>query len=127
MILVDASNVRGAVPDGWWRDPEAAMTRLLARLQRFRAAVEEDVVLVLDVAQPDLPEGDHGGITVIHATRRGRNAADHRILAWLDEHPGEDIEVITSDRALAEAASARLAVRVSGAGAFLRRLDGSGV
>ena len=127
MILVDGSNVRGSVPDGWWRDPDGAMTRLLARLQRYRATADDDVVLVLDVAQPDLPEGDHGGITVVHATRRGRNAADHRILEWIDEHADEEIEVVTSDRALAEAASARPGVRVSGAGAFLRRLDGSDV
>ena len=29
MIIVDAMNVRGSVPDGWWRDKDAALCRLV--------------------------------------------------------------------------------------------------
>ncbi len=32
VLLVDAANVVGARPDGWWRDRAGAATRLLARL-----------------------------------------------------------------------------------------------
>ena len=122
MIVVDGSNVRGTRPDGWWRDRPGAMRRLFERLRHYRARVGEPIVLVLDVPQPDLPEGDHDGVEVIHAIRRGRDAADHRILQWLDDHPDVEAEVVTSDRALAEAA-ARPGVEVLGAGAFLERLD----
>ena len=125
MIVVDGNNVRGSKPDGWWRDKEGAMRRLFERLQCFQARSGEDVVLVLDVAQADLPEGDSAEVTVLNATRRGRDAADDRILELLDEHAGESIEVVTSDRALAEAA-VRPGVRVRGAGAFLRALDDAG-
>ena len=125
MIVVDGNNVRGTRPDGWWRDKQGAMHRLFDRLRCLRADAGEDIVLVLDVAQPDLPEGDHEGLTVLNATRRGRDAADERILEFLDEHPDASIEVVTSDRALAEAAT-RPGVRVTGAGAFLRRLDDLG-
>ena len=125
MIVVDGNNVRGSKPDGWWRDKEGAMRRLFERLQCFQARSGEDVVLVLDVAQADLPEGDSAEVTVLNATRRGRDAADDRILELLDEHAGESIEVVTSDRALADAA-VRPGVWVTGAGAFLRALDDAG-
>jgi hypothetical protein len=32
LLLVDAANVVGSRPDGWWRDRAGATTRLLARL-----------------------------------------------------------------------------------------------
>ena len=101
------------------------MHRLYDRLRCLHATSGEAVVLVLDVAQADLPEGDGDDVTVVNATRKGRDAADHRILELLDEHPGEAIEVVTSDRALADAA-ARPGVRVTGAGEFLRALDDAG-
>ena len=101
------------------------MHRLYDRLRCFHATSGEDVVLVLDVAQADLPEGDGAEVIVVNATRTGRDAADDRILELLDEHAGKEIEVVTSDRALAEAA-ARPGVRVTGAGAFLRALDDAG-
>ena len=125
MIVVDGSNVRGTRPDGWWRDKEGAMHRLFDRIRCLHERSGEPMVLVLDVAQGDLPEGDHDGVTVITAERPGRDAADHRILQFLDEHPDEAVEVVTSDRALAEAA-ARPGVVVTGSGAFLRALDDAG-
>ncbi|HEY2996984.1 MAG TPA: hypothetical protein VGJ43_00350, partial [Acidimicrobiales bacterium] len=80
-VVVDGNNVIGAVPDGWWRDRPAAVRRLLGRLrcQAAAAGARATVVLVLDVPQADLPEGDHGGVTVLYARRRGRDAADDRI------------------------------------------------
>jgi uncharacterized protein YaiI (UPF0178 family) len=101
------------------------MHRLFDRLRCLAQQSDEPIVLVLDVPQSDLPEGDHGGVTVVNATERGRDAADHRILELLDERAEADVEVVTSDRALAEAAR-RPGVSVTGAGAFLRRLDEAG-
>src|SRR4051794_13114698 len=128
----------GAAADGWWRDPPAAVLRLLARLQRYRAATGETIVLVLDVPQKGLPEGDHEGVTVRYARRRGSDAADQRILELLDEGSDEGsfvptgdvgetwaVQVVTSDRALADGARSRGA-SVTGAGAFLRRLGDAG-
>jgi predicted RNA-binding protein with PIN domain len=125
VIVVAGSNVRGARPDGWWRDKPAAMHRLFDRLCAYQAQAGEPVVLVLDVAQADLPEGGDHAVQVVNAARPGPDAADRRILELLDEHPGASIEVVTSDRALADAA-ARPGVQVTGAGAFLRRLDDLG-
>ncbi|MDQ1375415.1 MAG: hypothetical protein QOJ09_2753 [Actinomycetota bacterium] len=122
--MVDGNNVRGATPDGWWRDRPGAMHRLFDRLRCYRQTIDEPIVLVLDVPQDDLPEGDHDGVGVLHARRRGRDAADDRILELLDSLPGERVEVVTSDRGLANAAG-RPGVEVVGSGAFLARLDGA--
>ena len=45
--LVDASNVIGSRPDGWWRDRTGATQRLLDALREF-ARDEDEVVVVLD-------------------------------------------------------------------------------
>ena len=109
----------GAVPDGWWRDRPAAVRRLLARLQSWRG--DEPLVLVLDVPQQDLPEGDHAGVVVRYATRRGRDAADDRIRELLSA----GATVVTSDRALRRDAEAA-GCTVIGAGTFLGQLDAAG-
>lgn len=125
ILLVDGNNVIGSVPDGWWRDRPAAVRRLVARMQCFVAATGTSLQVVFDVAQPDLAEGDHAGVVVHYATRRGRDAADDRILELLDRGFGDDVEVVTSDRNLAEGARLRNAV-VVGAGDLLRRLEAAG-
>lgn len=119
ILLVDGNNVIGAVADGWWRDRPAAVRRLLGRLQ----CLGEPLTLVLDVAQPDLPEGDHGGVAVRYATRRGRDAADDLIRELVAEIP--DATVVTSDRALRRDVEAAGAA-VIGARTFLSQLDAAG-
>ena len=123
-IVVDGNNVIASVPDGWWRDRPAAVRRLLGRLACHRQRTHDSVILVLDVPQHDLPSGVHDGVEVRYPRRRGRDAADERILELLDERDLGDVEVVSSDRALAAGARQRRA-RVVGAGAFLARLDRS--
>jgi predicted RNA-binding protein with PIN domain len=125
VLLVDGNNVIGSVPDGWWRDRPGAVRRLLARLQCLAATRPEAVHVVFDVPQSDLPEGEHDGVHVHYATRKGRDAADDRIVALLDAGFEEPVQVVTSDRALAEAVRLRGA-DVTGAGALLRDLDRAG-
>ena len=45
---VDGMNVIGTRPDGWWRDRDAAMLRLVDLLERWAAAEGEDVVVVFE-------------------------------------------------------------------------------
>ena len=128
-LVVDGHNVIGARPDGWWRDRPGAARRLLARVQCLAAAPPggdggPTIVLVLDDPVPGLPEGDHGGVTVGYARRRGRDAADDRIVEDVAALDGP-VEVVTSDRALA-ARVAGPGVAVTGAGTFLARLDRAG-
>lgn len=125
-LVVDGNNVIGSVPDGWWRDRRGAARRLLGRLQQFAPAHDGPVTVVFDVPDPDLAEGEHDGVVVRYATRRGRDAADQRIVELLDEDgDAQAVEVVTSDRALADAARARGA-QVTGAGSLLARLDDAG-
>lgn len=132
--VVDGNNVMGSVPDGWWRDRPGAVRRLLGRLQRYaRQQDGREVVLVLDVPQADLPAGPHDGVEVVYPRRKGRNAADDRILELLDDDlggPGDrdgggGVEVVTSDRGLAAGVADR-GVTVVGARTFLSRLDAAG-
>ena len=126
--VVDGMNVIGSRPDGWWRDRDAAARRLLARLQQAAARSHDAITLVLERRPPaDVIEGEHDGVEVHYARRRGRDAADDRIveLVAADTDPGS-LRVVTSDRALADRVTA-LGATTEGAGAFLRGLDDIGV
>jgi predicted RNA-binding protein with PIN domain len=119
--LIDASNVIGSRPDGWWRDREGATRRLIDALREFAAAGER-VTVVLDAGPPEWA-GSEGDLEVAIAPRRGRDAADDEIARRLDADPDPgSVRVVTSDAALAARARERGA-RVEGAGAFRRKLD----
>ena len=112
-MFIDAMNVIGSRPDGWWKDREGAIRRLI---DDVRAWADEDVTVVLDHGPDDLI-GTVGHLTVVRAGRRGRDAADDEIVRLA----GKDDTVITSDATLADRVRAHGA-RVEGAGAFRRRL-----
>ena len=121
--LVDASNVIGSRPDGWWRDREGAARRLVAALERFSEASGEPVIVVLDAGPPDLA-GATGAVEVVIAPSRParRNAADDEIVRLLEESgTGDGVRVATSDRELADRVRA-LGAEVEGARTFRERL-----
>lgn len=123
-FVVDGMNVVGTQADGWWRDRDEAVRRLIRRLQRAAARSGDDITLVLD-GRPldDIPEGTHDGVAVHYARRSGRDAADDRIV---DLVAGDDdastLCVITSDRALVDRVAA-MGADSEGAQAFLRRVQ----
>jgi YacP-like NYN domain len=118
--MVDASNVIGSKPDGWWRDRDGATRRLLDQLREFADGGEE-VTVVLDAGRPEWA-GREGAFEVAIAPRRGRDAADDEIARRVaaDPDPGS-LRVVTSDAALAGRAREHGA-EVEGAGTFRRRL-----
>jgi len=113
--FIDAMNVIGSVPDGWWRDREGAVRRFV---EEVRAWATDDVTVVLDVGPDDIL-GTDGAITVVRAARRGRDAADDEIVRLVTGR--DDARVVTSDARLAARVRA-LGAEVEGAGAFRRRL-----
>jgi hypothetical protein len=111
VLLVDAANVVGSRPDGWWRDRAGAAARLVAAL---RAAALGPVVVVLEgAARPGAPEGEDGGVRVVHAPADG----DATLAALC--RPG--VTLVTADRGLRARARAAGA-DVTGPSALLDRL-----
>ena len=123
-LVVDGMNVIGARPDGWWRDRDAAVRRLVERLQALAAAAGDEITAVFDGRPvPGLAEGDHAGVHVLYGGRSGPDAADDRIaeLVAADADPAS-LTVVTSDRALRARVEGAGAV-ATGASTLLRRLD----
>lgn len=119
--LVDASNVIGSRPDGWWRDRAGATQRLIAALESFAAATPDDELVVVLDADPTGLAGRHGAVEVITATRSGRDAADDEIVARVEQDADPaSIQVVTSDRELASRVEA-LGASVVGARTFRDR------
>lgn len=123
--IVDGNNVLGAGADGWWNDPVKAAARLTQSIAEWSRTHEDRVTVVFDGAPEDrLAELAGGNLEVLFATRRGRDAADDRIVELvleLMEDPEispEAVTVVTSDRGL----RARVPVGSEGAGRFRARI-----
>ena len=103
--VIDGNNVFGSRPDGWWNDRPAAQRRFAQRVAEWCRTHDDDVTLVLDApvdAGTAMLAG--GNLTVVEATRRGRNAADDEIVdlveSMLPEQLDVDVRVVTSDHGL---------------------------
>ncbi len=119
--IVDAMNVIGSKPDGWWKDRRGAMAGLVERLERWTAAGEDPVMVVFE--GPTTPPIESAAIEIRHAPRAAANSADDEIvrLVQADSRPGE-ITVVTSDSALAERVRAEGAL-VQPAAGFRELID----
>lgn len=120
--MVDGMNVIGTRPDGWWRDRDAAMARLVDLLERFAASTGDDVTVVFE--RKPRPALRSSVIEIAHARKKGPDAADFEIARRVSEDPRPGlIQVVTSDRWLADRVSASGAVVHSSAG-FRARIEG---
>jgi predicted RNA-binding protein with PIN domain len=103
--VVDAMNVIGSRPDGWWRDRAGAVERLVGRLDRWAEGREEKVTVMLEHEPREELHAERVGIA--WASGGGADAADREILArlagWLTE---DEVVVVTSDRDLKSKARA---------------------
>jgi uncharacterized protein YaiI (UPF0178 family) len=99
MLVIDAANVIGSRPTGWWRDRPGAAR---AFAEQVRAAVHAGrlgppVTIVLEGrARAGADEADVDGVEVVHAPGEG----DDTIAAIAES--GRHVTVVTADRALAE-------------------------
>jgi len=99
MIIVDAANVVGSRPTGWWRDRAGAASRFVddVRAATRDGRLESPVTVVLEgQARRGAEEGEAHDVTVVHA----RGEGDDTILAVATRHRGA--VVVTADRALSE-------------------------
>jgi predicted RNA-binding protein with PIN domain len=99
--IVDAMNVIGTRPDGWWKNRRRAMIALVDQLERWASAESSDVTVVFE--RPTSPPIHSSVISIRHAPKAAANSADDEIvrLVLADEQPHE-IQVVTSDTALAD-------------------------
>jgi hypothetical protein len=97
LLVVDAANVVGSRPDGWWRDRAGAAARLVAGIRALAplAPYDEVVVVLEGRARPGAPEGKGQGVTVVHAPGEG----DDEIVRQASR-PEDEVTVVTADRGL---------------------------
>jgi predicted RNA-binding protein with PIN domain len=101
LVVVDGNNVMGSRPDGWWRDRAGAARRLVEQLGDWAAAADRDVLVVFDGAPPPGLEAPER-VDIRFARRRGRDAADDEIAAFVAGAAApERLRVVTSDAGLA--------------------------
>ncbi len=120
MLVVDAANVVGSRPTGWWRDRAGAARQLV---DSVRAATEASrlarpVVVVLEgAARGGAEEGEVAGVTVVHAPGVGDET-----IAAIAGAADEPVTVVAADRALGERCRA-LGAGVVGPSWLLERLS----
>lgn len=102
VLVVDAANVVGSVPDGWWRDRPGAAARLQTALVAAAAAASlpyAEVVLVLEgKARAGVREGVEEGVRTVHAQGSGDDEIATRCAALVDE--GAAVTLASADRGL---------------------------
>jgi uncharacterized protein YaiI (UPF0178 family) len=103
--VVDAMNVIGSRPDGWWRDRRRAIRKLIEQVDRWAEDGGERVTVMLEHEPREELEAER--VEIAWAGVEGADAADREILArltgWLAD---DEVVVVTSDRDLASKARA---------------------
>ncbi|MFF7484807.1 NTP pyrophosphohydrolase [Streptomyces luteogriseus] len=97
LVVVDAANVVGSVPDGWWRDRRGAAERLRDRLaSQGVPAVSGPVEIVLVV------EGAARGVESVPGVRvsSAAGSGDDHIVEVVASAGDRSVLVITADREL---------------------------
>ncbi len=113
-VVVDAANVIGSRPDGWWRDRAAAAQRLIGQLELLaRGSPGSTYVVVLEGAARAAEAPRAGGpVQIVHAPRAGDDEIVH-------QSASADV-VVTADRELRRRVAP---VTTEGPGWLLAQLD----
>jgi hypothetical protein len=120
MLLVDAANVVGSRPNGWWRDRPGAARAFVERIRVATAAgrLPDPVIVVLEgQARAGVAEGTVEGVEVVHAPGSGDDSVVRLVAEGSDP-----MLVVTSDRGLRRRVES-LGAAVTGPSWLLDRLD----
>ncbi len=121
MLLIDAANVIGSRPDGWWKDRAGAARAFVDRVRSAAAAgrIVGPVVVVLEgAARAGVEPDESGDVTVLHAPSSG----DDTLIAVAEEAASQ-VTLVTADRALGQRAMS-VGAEVAGPGWLIDLLDG---
>jgi hypothetical protein len=150
-LVVDAANVVGSRPDGWWRDRAGAARRLAGSIVAVLVSRPEDLVELLDGTAPspasartagqdpalqvhlvlegaagkvdDLPT--HPLLDAVRAPVDGDSAIVALVGELVAANPDSRVLVVTADRELRERVRA-VGAEVTGPGAFRAALPDPG-
>jgi hypothetical protein len=121
MLVVDAANVIGSRPTGWWKDRAGAARSFVGDLRAGVAAgrLSGPVVVVLEgKARQGASSGTAEGVTVVHAEGSGDDAL---VDVVRDAPDDEAVVLVSADRELRRRAEA-LRAEVVGPKWLLERL-----
>jgi len=108
VIVVDAANVVGSRPNGWWRDRAKAAAGLCSGLVDSLDAgrLEPPVVVVLEgAARQGLGEQEANGLRVVHAPGSGDDTIAEVVVRAVAD--GHTVTVVTADRGLRDRVARR--------------------
>ncbi len=98
VLVVDAANVVGSVPDGWWKDRAGATRRLHERLL-VGDTNQDIIVLVLEgKAKGGVRAGRDAHVLTVHAPRDGDSEIERQVSTA--RAAGQSVTVVTADRFL---------------------------
>lgn len=120
LIVVDAANVVGSRPNGWWRDRAGAARKLLEQLTTSADRLDQpaEVVVVLE-GKAKAADPDVDGVRVVLAEGSGDDAI---VAVVAEQNRARTITVVTADRGLRDRVEAFGATTV-GPGWLLDRID----
>lgn len=122
LLIIDAANVVGSVPNGWWRNRFAAAIRLRDSLRSLHAIGLRRLKPPVDVLL--VTEGDACGVgsSEFVAVVGAWGSGDDEIVRQARAASGRNVVVVTSDVELQERISA-LGATYIGSGRFTRILE----
>lgn len=120
LIVVDAANVVGSRPDGWWRDRAGAARKLLEQLTTLTGWLDHpaEVVVVLE-GKAKAADPNVDGVHVVLADGSGDDAI---VDVVAEQNRARTITVVTADRGLRDRVEA-LGAHTVGPGWLLDRID----
>lgn len=98
VLVVDAANVVGARPDGWWKDRAGAARRLHDALLVADIAYDVIVLVLEGQAKSAAKPGRDAHVRTVHAARDGDSTIVAEARAAAEK--GHRVTVVTADRAL---------------------------
>jgi len=98
VLVVDAANVVGSRPDGWWKDRAGAARRLHEALLVGDTSYDVVVLVLEGGAKAGVRPGRDGHVRTVHAPRDGDSTIVAEAQAAIAR--GDRVAVVTADRML---------------------------